>query len=97
MSARVEFTGKALAGELRVTRREGGRWSLTIFKFIGKYRDYQSLAHISGDLHQRPHLDLGDTQEGPVLWLGGSCVDVPSRLAPKLQAFLAEHANGGAA
>lgn len=97
MSARVEFTGKGLAGNLAVSRREDGSWSLSIFKFSGKYRDYQSLAHICGDLHQRPYLASGDAIEGPVLWLGGSCVDVPPRLAPKLQAFLAEHANGGAA
>ncbi len=96
MSALVEFTGKALAGDLTLRKRDG-RWSLSVFKFVGKYRSFQSLAHISGDLHQRPHLDSGDAEEGPVLWLGGSCVDVPRRLAPKLQAFLAEHADGGAA
>jgi len=97
MSARVEFTGKGLAGTLSVCRREDGRWCLSIYKLTGKFHDYQSLAHISGDLNQRPHLDLGDAHEGPVLWLGGSCVDVPRRLGPKLRAFLAEHANGGAA
>jgi len=97
MSARVEFTGKGLAGNLSVSRHEDGRWSLSIFKLSGKYHRYQSLAHISGDRHQRPHLASGDAVEGPVLWLGGSCVDIPPRLAPKLQAFLAEHANGGAA
>lgn len=97
MSARVEFTGKGHAGNVAVSRRDDGSWSLSIYKLSGKYRHYQSLAHVSGDRHQRPHLDLGDETEGPVLWLGGSCVDVPTRLAPKLQAFLAEHANGGAA
>lgn len=97
MSAQVEFTGKGLAGNVAVSRRGDGSWSLSIFKFTGKSRRYQALAHVSGDLNQRPHLDPGDEIDGPVLWLGTSCVDLPARLVPKLKAFLEQHAIGGGA
>ncbi len=97
MSARVEFTGKGFVGTVSVTRNDDGQWSMSIHTHTGKHRHFQLVAFIQDCRGQRPSLDPGDSTSGPVLWLGTASIDVPERLAPKLQTFLAEHAIGGAA
>lgn len=95
----VEFTAKCFGARLGLSRGSDGSWRMSLYTFVGKNKAHRSIAFACARPGQAPRVDEADadTDTPAALWLGSACIDVPTQLAPKLQAFLAEHANGGAA
>ncbi|WP_313493723.1 hypothetical protein [Stenotrophomonas sp.] len=99
MSVQVEFTAKCFGANLGLSRRKDNSWCMSLHTFVGKSRTHRSIAFACARPGQVPRVDAADadTDTPAALWLGSACIDLPASLAPKIQAFLAEHANGGAA
>ena len=103
MSARkavrqVEFTAKCFGAHLGLSRSDDNSWRMSLYAFVGKNRTHRGIAFACAPPGQMPHVDPHDpgTDTPAALWLGSACFDLPASLAPKVQAFLAEHATGGA-
>lgn len=99
MSTVAKFTGRCFGANLSLTRSPDGGWSMSLYTFVGKNRNHRGIAFATAVPGQLPRVDPadGDTSPSAGLWVGSACFDVPDALVPKLQAFLAEHAQGGAA
>lgn len=99
MSAPVEFTAKCFVANLGLTRNSDNSWCMSLYTFVGKDRKHRGIAFACASPGQVPRVDShdADTDTPAALWLGSACIDLPATLAPKIQAFLTEHANGGAA
>lgn len=99
MSAKVEFTAKCFAASLGLTRSDDNSWRMSLYTFVGKSKTYRPIAFACARPGQLPRVDAAcaNTETPAALWLGSACIDIPASLAPKIQAFIAEHANGGAA
>lgn len=99
MSAKVEFTAKCFGANLGLTRSSDSAWRMSLHTFVGKNKRYRTIAFACASPGQVPRVDApdADTDTHATLWLGSACVDLPDALAPKVQAFLAEHVKGGAA
>ncbi|MGE6331838.1 hypothetical protein [Stenotrophomonas sp. NPDC077659] len=103
MSARtavrqVEFTAKCFGAHLGLSRSDDNPWRMSLYTFVGKNRTHRGIAFACARPGQMPRVNLRDpdTDTPAALWLGSACIDLPASLAPKVQAFLAEHAAGGA-
>lgn len=72
---------------------------MSLYAFVGKNGTHRGIAFACARPGQIPHVDPRDpgTDTPAALWLGSACFDLPASLAPKVQAFLAEHAPGGSA
>lgn len=94
----VEFTAKCFGAHLGLTRDSDNSWRMSLYTFVGKNKLHRTIAFACARPGQVPRVDAHDaeTDTPAALWLGSACIDLPTQLAPKLQAFLAEHANGGA-
>ncbi|WP_439426739.1 hypothetical protein [Stenotrophomonas sp. T8] len=99
MSAKVEFTAKCFGANLSVHRDSDSSWRMSLYTFVGKNKTHRTIAFACANPGQMPSVDTADADTGTpaAIWLGSACFDLPTALAPKVQAFLAEHANGGAA
>ncbi len=99
MSGKVEFTARCFGAKFRIRRLENGRWFMTLYTFAGKQKSYRGIAFVTGDIHQTPRVSEAEAEIScaAAVWIGGSSFELPDHLVPKLQAFLAEHAPGGAA
>lgn len=99
MSAQVEFTAKCFGANLGLTRGSDNSWRMSLYTFVGKDRKHRGIAFACASPGKVPRVDApdADTDTPAALWLGSACIDLPATLAPKIQAFLTEHANGGAA
>ncbi|WP_445392572.1 hypothetical protein ACUDTH_02955 [Stenotrophomonas pavanii] len=99
MSAKDEFTAKCFGANLALTRNSDSSWRMWLYTFAGKYKLQRTIAFACAGPGQVPRVDTpdADTDTTAALWLGSACFDLPAALAPKVEAFLAEHANGGAA
>ncbi|MDJ1623597.1 hypothetical protein [Stenotrophomonas sepilia] len=99
MSPRVEFTGRCFGANLSLVQETHGDWSMSLYTFVGKDRKHRGIAFATAVPGQLPRVDPadGDTFPSAALWVGSASFDVPDALVPKLQAFLAEHTQGGAA
>ncbi|KUO98029.1 hypothetical protein AR276_23880 [Stenotrophomonas maltophilia] len=99
MSAPVNFTAKCFGANLGLTRDGDNSWRMSLYTFVGKDRKHRGIAFACASPGQVPRVDAPDafTHAPAALWLGSASFDLPDTLAPKIQAFLAEHANGGAA
>lgn len=95
----VEFTAKCFGASLGLTRDSDNSWRMSLYTFTGKNKTHRSIAFACARPGQLPRVDAAEADTGTpaALWLGSACIDLPSSLAPKIQAFLAEHASGGAA
>ncbi len=98
MSAKVEFTAKCFGANLGLTRSSDNAWCMSLHTFVGKNRTHRTIAFACTSPGQVPRVDAPDADTGTYasLWLGSACIDLPGALAPKVQAFLAEHAKVGA-
>lgn len=99
MSAKVEFTAKCFGANLSVNRDSDSSWRMSVYTFVGKNKKHRAIAFACANPGQIPRVDVADpdTDTPAALWLGSACFDLPAALAPKVQAFLADSANGGAA
>lgn len=99
MSPKVEFTAKCFGANLSLSRSSDSAWCISLHTFVGKQKTYRTIAFACARPGHVPRVDAPDADTGThaALWLGSACIDLPDALAPKVQAFLAEHANGGAA
>ena len=95
----VEFTAKCFGAHLGLSRGSDGSWRMSLYTFVGKNGTHRGIAFACARPGQLPHVDAHDpdTDTPAALWIGSACIDLPAALAPKVQAFLASHANGGAA
>lgn len=99
MTAQVEFTAKCFGANLGVTRDCDSSWRMSLYTFVGKNKTHRTIAFACASPGLVPRVDApdADTDTPAALWLGSACIGLPAALAPKVQAFLAKHANGGAA
>lgn len=99
MTGQVEFFAKCYGANLRLTRDSDNSWRMSLHTFVGKNRKHRIIAFARARPGEMPHVDPHDpgTDTPASLWLGSASFDLPDTLAPKIQAFLAEHAKGGAA
>ncbi|HFF6006656.1 TPA: hypothetical protein ACGCGV_004673 [Stenotrophomonas maltophilia] len=97
MSAVVKFTGRCFGANLSLVRESYGDWNMSLYTFVGKDRKHRGIAFANAAPGQMPRVDAADDDSPASLWVGSACFEVPETLVPKLQAFLAEHAQGGAA
>ncbi|RIA19037.1 hypothetical protein DFO63_4155 [Stenotrophomonas sp. AG209] len=99
MTAQVEFTANCFGANLGLTRDSDSSWRMSLYTIVGKDRKHRGIAFACARPGQMPHVDPYDpgTDTPATLWLGSASFDLPAALAPKIQAFLIEHSNGGAA
>ena len=90
----VQFTAKCFGANLGLTRSSDSSWSMSLYTFVGKNKTHRTIAFACANPGQVPRVD---TDTPAALWLGSACIDLPAHLVPKIQVFLAEHSNGGAA
>lgn len=95
---KVEFTAKCFGAHLGLSRSDDNSWRMSLYTFVGKSGTHRGIAFACAPPGQMPRVDAHglDTDTPAALWLGSACFDLPASLAPKVQAFLAEHAAGGA-
>lgn len=99
MSGKVEFSARCFGARLSLSRSTDGIWSMSLHTAHQKYKTSRTIAFACAIRGQPPRVEApdADTFTAASLWVGSACFDVPDNLVPKLQAFIAEHTNGGAA
>ncbi|KOO70075.1 hypothetical protein JY440_01865 [Stenotrophomonas maltophilia] len=99
MTAPVDFTAKCFGANLRLTRDSDSSWRISLYTFVGKNKTLRNIAFACTHPGKVPRVvpPDADADTPAALWLGSAAFDLPDTLAPKIQAFLAEHAKGGAA
>jgi hypothetical protein len=95
---KVEFTARCFGSHLGLSRSDDNSWHMSLYNFVGKSGTHRGIAFACARPGQLPSVVPHDpgTDTPATLWLGSACFDLPASLAPKVQAFLAEHAAGGA-
>ena len=93
--AQLEFQ-RCNGATLTVSREQNSSWSVRLWRVSGKFPKSRvvTIAGCYGPLGEAPYIYRSADSSTAALWLAHSCINIPARMVPKLEAFLEEHGGG---